>query len=201
MVTDPTDSMLRDSMRSGDVDAWGLIFDRHAQRAYRFGSRFVGDRAEAEDVLSDTFLEVWRSLKSFKVHGESALPILLAISRRVCQKRARTSGRAERTIRLTMQHPTSMPDIAEAVGAASDARERQAWLRQHVAAMPIEFRDAFELVIFAEMPYQMVANLLDVPLGTVKSRMSRGRQMLEESALTLDRPLSSATTKTGGSGG
>ncbi len=167
-------------MRAGDLDAWGLLFDKHAQRVYRFCSRFLGSPQDAEDVLSETFLEVWRSRRSFTVQGDSALPILLAIARRVGQKRLRSAQRLTRNdaFAQTIAVPL-VGDIAEQIAVEDEAGRRRDWLRQRVAELPAQFRDVYELVIYAEMPYGEVARLLGVPLGTVKSRMARARRILQ----------------------
>lgn len=175
-----SDVALWNRMRSGDLDAWGQLFDRHAQRVYRFCSRLLGSPQDAEDVLSDTFLEVWRSRRSFAVQGDSALPILLAIARRAGQKRLRSAQRLTRNDAFARAIAAPIVvDVAEQVVAEDEAERRRDWLRHRVAALPVQFRDVYELVIYAEMPYGEVACLLGVPLGTVKSRMARARQILE----------------------
>jgi RNA polymerase sigma factor (sigma-70 family) len=176
------DAALWNQMRSGDTDAWGLLFDRHAQQVYRFCSRILNSPHEAEDALSEAFLEVWRSRRSFTVYGDSALPILLAIARRACQKRLRSAQRHTRRRDLAAAAPRVVEDIAEELVGADEATRRQAWLRERVAALPPPYRDVYELVIYAEMPQEQVARLLDVPLGTVKSRMARARHALNKAA-------------------
>jgi RNA polymerase sigma factor (sigma-70 family) len=182
-VSETADAVLWNQMRSGDLEAWGLLFDRHAARIYRFCLRFVGGSQDAQDTLSDTYLEVWRSRRSFTVQGDSALPILLAIARRAGQKRLRSARRLTRGdgVAATVETPP-VDDVADQVVADDEAERRRAWLRNQVASLPPQFRDAYELVVYAELPYDEVPRVLGVPLGTVKSRMARVRQTLQQRA-------------------
>jgi RNA polymerase sigma factor (sigma-70 family) len=181
-MSEASDAVLWSQMRSGDLDAWGLLFDRHAARIYRFCLRFVGSE-DAEDTLSDTYLEVWRSRRSFAVQGDTALPILLAMARRAGQKRLRSARRRARGDSVVaMAGTTPVVDIADQVVADDEADRRRAWLRNQVPSLPAQFRDVYELVVYAEMPYDEVSHVLGVPVGTVKSRMSRVRQSLQQRA-------------------
>lgn len=90
------DAIVWERMRGGDVDAWGILLDRHAARVHAFCSRLLGSQDAGEEVLSDVFLEAWRARRSFVVRGDSAVPIVLAIARRACQKRLRAEHRRAR---------------------------------------------------------------------------------------------------------
>lgn len=162
--------------------ALGVLFDRHADRLFRYCQR-AASPADAEDVLSETFVEAWRSRRSFVVRGDSALPILLAIGKRVLQKHARSAERSRRR-EAHSADPVLMtvPDIAEEVVRAEELERQRAWLRQQVASLPVTYRNAYELCVFAELGQEEVARLLDVPLGTVKSRLSRARQLIAAAA-------------------
>lgn len=181
VTCETTDAVLWDRMRSGDLDAWGMLFERHAARIYRFCLRFVGGVHDAEDTLSDTYLEVWRSRRSFTVRGDSALPILLAIARRAGQKRLRIAYRLTRNDGLAMASETLLvSDVADQVVADDEVERRRSWLRNQVASLPPQFRDVYELVVYAELPYEEVSHVLGVPIGTIKSRMARVRNALEQ---------------------
>ena len=176
------EAVLWSRMRSGDRDAWGDLFERHSGRVYRFCVRFLGNPEEAEEALSETFLEVWRARRSFVVADDSALPILLAIARRVGQKRLRSLQREQRTSRAALSTPSPGFDIAVQVVNDDEEHRQRDWLRGQVALLPVQFRDVFELAVYAELPYADVARVLGIPTGTVKSRMARTRRMLEDNA-------------------
>ena len=176
------EAVLWSRMRSGDRDAWGDLFERHSGRVYRFCVRFLGNPEEAEEALSETFLEVWRARRSFVVADDSALPILLAIARRVGQKRLRSLQRQQRTSRAALSTPAPGFDLAVQVVNDDEEHRQRDWLRGQVALLPVQFRDVFELAVYAELPYADVARVLGIPTGTVKSRMARTRRLLEDNA-------------------
>jgi RNA polymerase sigma-70 factor (ECF subfamily) len=171
------------AMRDGSMDALGILFDRHADRVHGYCSRAGGQSVEPEDVLSETFIEVWRSRRSFTVREGSALPILLTVAKRVLQKQSRTAERSRRReAREALRSPAVVPDIADQA-VLTDERERQrAWLRLQVAALPIDLRNVYELCVYAELPQEDTARLLGIAVGTVKSRLSRARRTIAEAA-------------------
>ena len=176
------DDALWSRMRAGDVEAWGVLFERHSALVYRFCVRFLGSADEAEDVLSDVFLEAWRARSSFVVHEGGVLPILLAVARRCCQKRRRSNQRLRQVHRVASEAATRIAGPEDQSTGDDDESRRKQWLRDEVGRLPVPFRDVFELAIYAEMPYDRVSMVLGIPVGTVKSRMSRARHLLEVSA-------------------
>ncbi|WBQ03417.1 RNA polymerase sigma factor [Kribbella sp. CA-293567] len=171
------------AMRGGDMAALGVLFDRHADRVHRYCRRAAGGSVDSEDVLSETFIEVWRSRRSFVVREGSALPILLTIAKRVLQKQVRSAERATRRDGRAGD-PTLLvvPDIAEDAVRAVELERQRVWLRRQVAAMPVPYRNVYELCVYAELGQDEVARLLGIPLGTVKSRLSRARKNVAEAA-------------------
>ena len=95
-----TDAELWLSCRKGSLDALGQLFERHHSRVYRYCLRRVFVADDAEDCLSETYLEAWRARRSFEVR-DSALPVLLAVAKRVVQKRQRADVRRQQ---LTQRH-------------------------------------------------------------------------------------------------
>lgn len=176
------DAIVWERMRGGDIDAWGILFDRHAARVHSFCSRFLGNQDVGEEVLSDVFLEVWRARRSFVVRGGSAIPIVLAIARRACQKKLRAESRQARLSARMRIDAAWLDDVAIDVVEQSELERRRAWLRQEVAGLSTPYRDVFELLVYAELSHQEVSDVLAIPIGTVKSRMARARHIIERAA-------------------
>jgi RNA polymerase sigma factor (sigma-70 family) len=177
-----TDAELWLSCRRGGLDALGQLFERHHSRVYRYCLRRVFVADDAEDCLSDTYLEAWRARRSFEVR-DSALPVLLAVAKRVVQKRQRSDVRRQR---LAQRHaglrPPEVGDVAGDVEQALITAERLAWLAEATRSLAEADRDVYDLVINAEMSHEDAARILSIPVGTVKSRLHRVRRQIKSAA-------------------
>jgi RNA polymerase sigma factor (sigma-70 family) len=177
---DATDDELWRACQKGDINALGELFDRHARRIHTYSSRILFVAQDADDALSETFLEAWRSRKSFSVNKGSALPILLAIAKRMAQRRNRSAQRhLARVKRLTLLETDSqVEDVAQGAADADQLEARRQWLRERVEQLPVGERNVFHLCIYAELSPHEAAKILNIPVGTVKSRLSRARSAL-----------------------
>jgi RNA polymerase sigma factor (sigma-70 family) len=170
---------MRARVRSGDPEAFRELFDDHARSVYSHGFRLTGDWSVAEDVVSLTFLEAWRLRDGVDVSAEGTLRAwLLGIATNVARNVRRAARRYDSAMaRLPRQHPE--PDFAEEVVARMDDRERIAQVRTALAALRPPEREVLALCVFAGLDYAEAAQALDVPIGTVRSRLSRARSRLD----------------------
>jgi RNA polymerase sigma-70 factor, ECF subfamily len=173
-----SDADLWERSQSGEIDAFGLLFERHAKKIYNYCFRRIGDQATAHDLLSIVFLEAWRR-KDKDLPEDKVLPWLYGIATHV----VRHQRRSERRFAAAMSRlPTSEaePDFT------GDADERLDYERQAkhaiglLRALPDREQDAFVLCEGMELTYEDVAVALGVPVGTVRSRLSRARARLRE---------------------
>jgi RNA polymerase sigma factor (sigma-70 family) len=146
----------------------------HLDAAYSYARYLARDAGRAEDVVQDAFLRAFRSFDTW--HGEAARAWLFAIVRNCFlattsepQWQSLDSPEADAAA-IEHQHP-------EAIAAAADDA---AMLRQTIADLPPPFREALVLRELEELSYKEIAALTEVPIGTVMSRLARGRQMLAE---------------------
>ncbi len=179
MDEQPSDGDLWQLMSRGDEGALGVLFERHAQRIFRFLVRMLATRQDAEDVVTETFLEAWRVRRSMAV-TDSAVPLLLAIARRRAQDHLRASSRRARLLnRVAVQRPEpAWPDPEEIVTDREVRNGERRLLRDMVMQLPTDQRSVVELCIFAEMSYEECAAIFDVPIGTIKSRLSQAKEKL-----------------------
>ena len=177
-----TDAELWQSCRRGSLDALGVLFERHHARVYRYCLRRVFIADDAEDCLSDTYLEAWRARRSFQVR-DSAAPVLLAVAKRVVQKRQRSDVRRQQ---LAQRHAglrgAEVSDVADDVVHALVTAEQLSWLAALTRTLSDGDRDVYDLVINAEMSHEDTAQILSIPVGTVKSRLHRVRRQLNAAA-------------------
>jgi RNA polymerase sigma factor (sigma-70 family) len=169
---------MRARVRAGDPEAFRGLFDEHARAIYNHGFRLTGDWSVAEEVVSLTFLEAWRLRGRVEAGAEGSLrPWLLGIATNVARNVRRAARRYEGAlVRLPPQR--AEPDIAEEIVARLDDQERIARVRTALAALRGPEREVLALCVFAGLDYGEAAEALDVPVGTVRSRLSRARTRL-----------------------
>lgn len=181
---DPSDEALLERYRTGDAGAFRTLIERHHDALLRFLIRFMGDRQAAEDVFQDAFLQVHLSADSFDVTRRFK-PWLFTIA---ANKGRDYRRRANRRSALELSAPVSggagggeggggqsfvdlMAVNVEAPSAHLDSTERDALVQRAVDAMPEHLREILLLAYFQRLPYAAIADALDIPLGTVKSRL------------------------------
>lgn len=151
-----------------------LIHD-HAPALYRIAYRLVGDCHDAEDVVQDTLRSAWRSRERFE-SGRGQRAWLAAILRRRVIDRWRCEGRQP-------AHASGSPFDVAVDADDPMADEFSDEMQQALFLLPAELRESLLLVVVGELTHQETADLLDVPLGTVLSRVSRARQRLRKNFL------------------
>ena len=163
------DAYLADRIRSGDAGALGDLYDRHAATALAVAQRVVGSRDEAEDVVHDAFVAVWRKMDRFDARRGSLRGWLMTVvrNRAIDRVRARRStvdvdDADERSLLRTGPNPTW--EVALQRASASE-------LRASIASLPEEQRHALELAYFQGYTYREVAALTGVTPGTASGRM------------------------------
>lgn len=177
-LSDPrSESALAEALRSGEQDAIAILFDRHADRIYQHCYRLTADRSDAEDATASTFLEVWRHRERVRVHDGSAVPWLYGVATNVCRNLTRSRRRQLRAVaRRTAPEP--VPDHADGVVDRVAAEQRLREVLGAVDALPQRERDVVALVTWSGLSYDEAATALAIPVGTVRSRLSRARTRL-----------------------
>jgi RNA polymerase sigma factor (sigma-70 family) len=168
---------LVERLHDGDPDALAALFDRYGDRIYNHCFRATGDWAEAEDATSTVFLEVWRHRRRVQLHDGSALPWLYGVATNVCRNLTRSRRRRQRAI-SALPRPVAEPDHAERVTDRVGSMERMQSVLAAVEALPPREREVLGLVAWSGLSYEQAAAALDVPVGTVRSRLSRARARL-----------------------
>lgn len=168
---------LRDRLRAGDPLAFGEIFDADAPAVYQHGYRLTGDRLLAEDVVSATFLQAWRLRGRIDAEGGSLRPWLLGIATNVVRNLHRRQRR-DRNLLARLWGRDEQPDFADDVAARLDDARDLATVRSGLARLRPAEREVVALCVWAGLDYASAAQALGVPIGTVRSRLSRARAKL-----------------------
>jgi RNA polymerase sigma-70 factor (ECF subfamily) len=167
------DEELMELVDAGDTRAFEVIFDRHSGAAYSLAVRMCGRRALAEDIVQEAFLSLWRSSAGYdRARGSVRSWVLSAVHNRAVDALRRTGAKAGRDV--------SDEGIAERLPArdATDAeverREESRRVRSALDELPADQRQVIELAYFGGLSHSQIAEMLDLPPGTVKGRMRLG---------------------------
>jgi RNA polymerase sigma-70 factor (ECF subfamily) len=158
---------------AGDRDAFGRLYDRHAPRVFHLLRRLMGSAAEAEDLTQDTFLAAYQALSAWRGEG--------AFSTYLCGIAFRQYGSVRRRSLTTEPLEETLPTFDSHADplAHCTRREAEEAVDAAIAALPPLSREVFVLIRVEELTYKEAAALLDVPVGTVQSRLWRATQLLQ----------------------
>ena len=177
----PSDGDLWRRSVAGDGDAFGALYERHSSAIYNYCFRGTGDWASAEDLCAAVFLEAWRNRARVRFTGEDAiLPWLYGVATNVMRNHARAGRRFVRALAV-LTGGSRAPRADETVERLVD-EERMRGVLGAVSRLPRHERDVVALCVFGDLSYEEAALVLDVPMGTVRSRLSRARGRLRELA-------------------
>jgi RNA polymerase sigma factor (sigma-70 family) len=172
---------LRARVRTGDRDAFGLLFERHARAVYNHAFRLTGNWSAAEEVVSLTFLEAWRLRHTVRPDGGSLLPWLLGIALNVSRNAARATRRHQAAMGRVAP-ACEVPDFADELADRIDDAARLDEVRGVVGCLRAAEREVLALCVWSGLNYEEAAEALGIPVGTVRSRLSRARRKLRRSA-------------------
>jgi RNA polymerase sigma-70 factor (ECF subfamily) len=185
-----TDEQLMAALAQSDLHALDSLYDRYAKPAFALAYRIVGERGAAEDVVQDAFLSAWRQAKSYKRERGSPRTWLMAIVHHRGIDRLRASASSGGTISLDElpDGPAEAPGVWQQVWASlrGDA------VRHALDRLPPEQKKSIELAYFSGYTQTEIAELMGVPLGTVKGRMRMGLMKLRASLEAPELGLSGA---------
>lgn len=181
---EPEDTEIVRRVLEGDEELYGVLVDRYKNRLYRFIERYTGDAEDARDVTQDVFLKVYGALDSydprykfstwlFRIAGNAAIDHLRRRRIRAVplELPADEEGGA-RAVDPKDPRPDPLEDL-------SRSRLRKA-LDEAIERLPDDYRELISLRHYGELPYEEIAELKGMPLGTVKNKLFRARHALRD---------------------
>lgn len=172
-MTQPADDLdLIRRMQAGDDDAVRDMYALYGQRLYAYALRLTNDPATAEDVTQNTLVTAWRTARTFRGEGR-LIAWLLGIVHHTAMKALRgdtpyLDDVAEETIGEDHPSPEEQAQV----------RDERRWVRQGIQHLSSEHRAVLELIFYQGLSFNEAAQVLNVPVGTVKSRLSYARNHL-----------------------
>ena len=169
------DNELISQVVDGDQRAFLALYDRYSSNVYALAFRMMNDQMMAEEVLQDTFLKLWSRSRQYLTERGPLLTWLLTIARRTALDRLRLESR-----RPTLSERNDPDLIWEMTPEPETTSEEARWHSLHlvVQSLPEENRKVIELAYYQGMSQSEIADVLDLPLGTVKTRLRAGMNRL-----------------------
>jgi RNA polymerase sigma-70 factor (ECF subfamily) len=178
---DLTDSALLSQVQQGDMIAFEALVERHRKKAVGVALKLVGDPDEAKDISQEAFIRVYRAVKRFDTQKEFFSWFYVILSNlarnRLKKRKVRTMyAREQQSDSETIRHSQSRgsPDML----IEADETKRQVW--KAIEELPYNFREIIVLRHFEDLSYDEIAKLLNIPLGSVMSRLYYARLKLKQ---------------------
>ena len=176
-IRDLADEEVMQLVQTGDPRAFELLYDRHGGAAFSLAYRMVGRQAQAEDVVQEAFLSIWRSrLRYDQTRGSVRTWVLGIVHNRGIDALRR--GNVHDRRRETLEGVEERHEARERTEVEAARNEEARQVRTALETLPDEQRRTIELAYFAGFSHSQIAELLDEPIGTVKGRMRLGLDKL-----------------------
>ncbi|MFO7918160.1 MAG: RNA polymerase sigma factor [Anaerolineae bacterium] len=174
-VKDPLSDLVA-TCQNGDETAFRKLVEETQEDVYNLAYHMLGNEQEAEDMTQEVYLRVWRGLPDFR--GEAKFTTwLYSITTNVCLNRRQRSGRRLHVVDDEDALEDSMAEYGDPAEATMRQEER-AVLWKTVKYLPPKYRTVIDLFYQKQLSYQEIAELLSIPLGTVKGHLNRARKAL-----------------------
>ena len=179
MAAPQADADLLRRLATGDREAVAELYDRHAARVLGLAYRIVRNSSDAEDVVQEVFSQAWRTAPNYEASRGTVAGWLLMMARsraidRVRARQARRDAGVE-------PDPETIPSPAVSVSEQIIADQQTAQIRGAMVALPAEQKTALELAYFEGLTQSEIAERLQIPLGTVKTRIRSALAFLRRS--------------------
>jgi len=160
----------------GDGEAFRQLYDLTHRKVYVYLYRLVHGKQTAEDILMETYTEVWRCAGKFKGNSR-ATTWIMGIARNLAMNEL---GKLRRHDNID-----NFPNLSNGVMPDPEPMDRQRRLNEAMTKIPVKHREILDLVFFHEMTYQEVSEVLDIPVNTVKTRVFYAKETLKNALSSM----------------
>lgn len=188
LATEQEDMQLVAASQAGDQDAFAQLVQLHQRRVFNLIFRMLHDYDEANEVTQETFLAAWQGLPSFR--GDARFSTwLYRIAYNCCLKQLENRKR-DKVLQASIQQEEQLlqQDNRDAqMSAELESRGNQALVREYLFQLPAKYRIVLILRHLQDMTYEEMAEILTVPIGTIKTHLFRARHLLRERLEAFER--------------
>ncbi|HEX4205981.1 MAG TPA: sigma-70 family RNA polymerase sigma factor, partial [Ktedonobacteraceae bacterium] len=184
---EPDELALVLASQTGDQDAFAQLVQIHQRRVFNLVFRMLQSYEEANEITQETFFAAWQGLPSFRRDARFST-WLYRIAYNCCLKQLDVRKR-DRVLQTAMQEEQLLQqrNSDASTTAELDAHDFQALVREHLAQLPAKYRIVLILRHLQEMTYEEMADMLTVPIGTVKTQLFRARNLLKDRLQAFER--------------
>jgi len=183
---DESDAELVAASQGGDQDAFAQLVQRHQRRVFNLVFRMLQQYEEANEVTQETFLAAWQGLSSFR--GDARFSTwLYRIAYNCCLKQLE-QRKKDKALNAAIQaeHLLDHADKEERASTVLETHDYQNLVREHLSMLPAKYRVVLVLRHLQEMTYEEMAEILTIPIGTIKTHLFRARNLLKERLETFE---------------
>ena len=182
-ATSSIDPALLASIVKGDQQAFSQLYDHSSTLLYTLAFRILGSREEADELLQDVYLEVWRKVARYDVGRGSPIAWLITLtrSRAIDRVRARAVRGLDTTLPLDAAMTARVADLGPSPYETQADQELRIAVGNAITSLPVAQQQAIELAYYDGLSHNEIAAKLNQPLGTVKTRIKLGMSKLRES--------------------
>ncbi len=179
--------------KHGDQDAFAQLVQQHQRRVFNLVFRMLGQYEEANEVSQETFLAAWQGLPSFR--GDARFSTWLYRIAYNCALKQLEQRKRDRAIQAGVQAERMMASASqqECVDAQLESHARQALIHEQLSNLPAKYRIVLVLRHLQDMTYEEMAEILTMPIGTIKTHLFRARNLLKERLEMFDRERNTGT--------
>jgi RNA polymerase sigma-70 factor (ECF subfamily) len=179
--------------KQGDQDAFAQLVQQHQRRVFNLVFRMLQEYEEANEVTQETFLAAWQGLPSFRGDARfSTWLYRIAYNCALKQLEQRKRDQALQTV-VQAEYVATNRNEEERVDAELEARARQSAVHEQLSMLPAKYRIVLVLRHLQEKTYEEMAEILTLPVGTIKTHLFRARNLLKERLETFDRERNTRT--------
>jgi RNA polymerase sigma-70 factor (ECF subfamily) len=174
--------------KRGDQDAFAQLVQQHQRRVFNLVFRMLQQYEESNEVTQEAFLAVWQNLPTFR--GEARFSTWLYRIAYNCALKQLEQRKRDQALKVAVQAELLPGEGYEPIDAQLEAHSRQELIHEQLAHLPAKYRIVLVLRHLQDMTYEEMADILTMPIGTIKTHLFRARNLLKERLEMFDRELS-----------